>query len=235
MTADDKTSFFADMSLNGSLSYLFEHNQLNQFLQKNTVQNQGLLIYGAIAFIAFIISFSIASIAVSPIIPLLVMASTTLMILFNSYRVQFAIDSALDPNPSWLKQILASDASIGLLISSSMLFMCSLLISTVATGGLALPAMTFSAGAATAISSIFLFTSEILLGLFSALATTYLVADETMIISQPSKDCSLGGAQRNPGSVAPNSRSQATGLHIQATVPSLTEEKDHHTATCAMW
>lgn len=179
MTPDDKTSFFADISLNGTLNYMFEHNKLNQFLQKNILQNQGLLIYGTISFIAFIVSFSMVSLAVSPLIPLIIMASTTLMILFNSYRVQLVIDNALDSATSWLKQILASDASIGILTTASMLFMSSLLISTLATGGFAFPTIVFTAGAAAAISSVCLLTAGILCTLFMLVATAYWVTEKT--------------------------------------------------------
>jgi len=132
MTSDDKTAFFTDLSLNGSLDYLFEHNKINRFLKKNVLQNQWLLAYGSIAFLAITVTFSITGIAVSPIIPLLVMASTTLFILFNSSRVQHSIDNALDKKKSWLKQLLASDLSISLLVGASMLLTCGLLISVAA-------------------------------------------------------------------------------------------------------
>ncbi|MCL9685201.1 HAD-IC family P-type ATPase [Legionella maioricensis] len=176
--SDNKAAFFTDISLNGSLDYLFEHNNLNQFLKKNVLQNQMLLTYGAIAFLAFIISFSIAGIAVSPIIPLFIMASTTLFVLFNSYRVPLSIDHALDKKTSWLKGLLASDLSISLLAGASALFICGLLISTVATGGLALPAIVFTAGAAAAISSVCILGAGTLFGLFTLLTATYLFADK---------------------------------------------------------
>ncbi len=139
MTRDDKTAFFTDISLNESLDYLFEHKNLNDFLEKNVLQNQGLLAYGSIVFLAFIVNCSISGCAVSPLIPLLAMASTTLLVLFNSFRVSLAIDNALDKKISWLKQLLASDLSIGLLVGSSMLFVAS---------GLGLPAIVIATGAA---------------------------------------------------------------------------------------
>ncbi|MGC1182137.1 HAD-IC family P-type ATPase [Legionella sp.] len=178
ITSEDKASFFTDISLNGSLNYLFEHNKLNQFLKKNKLQNQGLLIYGTLAFIAFIVSFSIAGIAVSPIIPLIIMTSTTLMVLFNSYRMQLTIDSALDKNTSWFKQFLASDLSIGLLVMASLQFMCGLLISTMVKGGLSLLVITFTAGAAPAISSLCLLTAVSLSVLFIVLASTSFLFDK---------------------------------------------------------
>ena len=177
ITSDEKASFFTDISLNGSLDYLFKHKKLNQFLKKNVLQNQGLLMYAAIASITLLIFFSMAGIALSPLIPLIIMVSTTLMVLFNSYRVQLATDNALDKNTSWLKQLLASDVSIGLLAGSSLLLIGSLLISTLATGALTLPIIIFTAGAMAAISSIFILTACTLLALFVLLTTCYLFFD----------------------------------------------------------
>jgi Cu+-exporting ATPase len=131
MTSDDKAAFFTDISLNGSLDYLLQHHQLNQFLKKNIMQNQGLLIYSLVAYLAFIVTFSIVGIAVSPLIPLTIMLSTTLFTLFNSYRVQLSIDNALDKNYSGIKQLLASDLSFALPLGASMLLICGIFISTV--------------------------------------------------------------------------------------------------------
>ena len=180
MTSDDKAAFFTDISLNGSLDYLFEHTKINHFLKKNILQNQLLLTYGSMAFLAFIFVFSIAGIAVSPLIPLLIMSSTTLFTLFNSYRVQLSIDNTLDKKTSWLKQVMGSDLTIGLLVGSSMLFMCSLVISTVATGGLVLPTIVFTAGTAAAIGSACVLTASALFGMFVLLAATYLLIDKCM-------------------------------------------------------
>ncbi len=41
MDSKDKSAFFTDITLNGSLDYLFKHNQLNRLLQQNIVQNRG--------------------------------------------------------------------------------------------------------------------------------------------------------------------------------------------------
>ena len=195
MNSDDKAAFFTDISLNGTLDYLFVHNKLNQFLQKNILQNQWLLVYGVVAFLAFIISFSIAGIAVSPIIPLVIMASTTLFVLFNSYRMQLSIDNALDKNILWLKQLLASDLSIGLLAGSSILLICGLLIATVATGGLAFPVIAFTAGAVAALSSVCVLAAGTLFGTFSLLATSYLFVD--MVFNSQSEK-SLDLASQSP-------------------------------------
>jgi Cu+-exporting ATPase len=168
---------------------------LNQFLKKNILQNKGLLMYSSLACIAFIVSFSIAGIAVSPIIPLMIMISTTLMVLFNSYRVQLAVDTALDPKTSWLKRLLASDASIGLLVGSTLLFMCGLLISTVATGGLAIPALVFTAGAALVISNVCLLAAAALSTLFILLVGTYLLFDK--YLDNPKGDAPANGPAIN--------------------------------------
>ncbi|WP_419420279.1 HAD-IC family P-type ATPase [Legionella sp. D16C41] len=174
MDSSDKTAFFTDICLNGSLNYLFKHNKLNRSLQQNTIQNQGILIYSTIASLAFIISFSIAGIAVSPLISMTIMLSTTLFVLFNSYRTQLTIDNALDEAISWPKKLLGSNLSIGLLLGASALIIGSVLAATIATGGLALPIITFTT-AITAFSSVCTLSA---IGLFSAfvllLSTTLL-------------------------------------------------------------
>ena len=174
MTSDDKAAFFTDISLNGALDYLFEHNHLNRFLKKNVFQNQGLLTYSLTAFLAFIITFSIAGIAVSPLIPLMIMVSTTLFILFNSYRVQLAIDNALDKNPSWHKQFLASDLSISLLFGASFLLICGVLVSTIVMGQLTFPSLIFTAGTLATISTVCLLTATFMVAVFVLMSGAYL-------------------------------------------------------------
>ncbi len=175
MRSDDKASFFADISLNGSLSYLFEHNQLNRFLKKNITQNKGLLSYSALIFLAFIITFSVIGIAVSPLIPMVIMTLTTLFTVFNSYRSKLSVDSALDKNSSWLQHYLVSRGSIGLLVVASSLLTVGVLISTAATGGLALPSIVFTVGALAAATSVCVLTSGIMFGVFVVLGLSYLV------------------------------------------------------------
>lgn len=174
MTSDDKAAFFTDISLNGTLDCLFEHNNLNRFLKKIIFQNQALLIYSLSAFLAFIITFSIAGIAVSPLIPLLIMVSTTMFTLFNSYRIPLSIDNAFDKKKSWLKEFLASDASIGLLFGASFLFICGVFISTVTMGQLAFPAITFTAGTLATIGTVCMLTATAMVSLFTLLSTAYL-------------------------------------------------------------
>ena len=178
MTAHDKAAFFTGISLNGSVDYLFEHTKINRFLKKNILQNQWLLAYGAVAVLAFIIAFSITGIAVSPLIPMLIMSSTTLFTLFNSYRVKLDVDNTLNKQRSWLSKYMASDASIGLLVGASTLLMAGLLISTVLTGGLALPAIMFTAGAGIAVSSAFLLAASVMIGAFTLLGIAYGVMEK---------------------------------------------------------
>ncbi|MBA2709475.1 MAG: cation-translocating P-type ATPase [Tatlockia sp.] len=177
MNSDDKAAFFTDICLNGSVDYLFSHNKINHFLQKIVLQNKGILAFSTTAFIAFIISFSIAGIAVSPFIPLTIMLSTTLFVLFNSYRTQLEVDIEMDKSASWPKKLLASDLSIALLIAASSLLVCGILISTIATGGLALPALVFTAGTVAAISSICTIGAMTLFSLFTILVASYFVAE----------------------------------------------------------
>ncbi|HBI22183.1 MAG TPA: cation-transporting P-type ATPase [Legionella sp.] len=153
MTSDDKAAFFTDITLNGSLGYLFQHHHINRFLKKVVLQNQGLLLYGALASLVFIMTLSMVGLAVSPLIPMMVMVSTTLFVLFNAYRVNASMDIALDQKASWLKRCLAHDGSIGLLVGASALLMCGVLMSTVAMGALSFPILVFTAGATMAFSS----------------------------------------------------------------------------------
>ncbi len=175
MDSHDKSAFFTDITLNGSLDYMFEHNKLNHSLQQNITQNKGILIYSTIAFLAFILSFSIAGVAVSPLIPMGVMLSTTLFVLFNSYRTQLNIDAALDKEISWPKKLLSSNLSIGLLLTASTLLISSALVATIATGGLALPLIAFTTGAAIGFSSACTLSALSLIGVFLGILSTSLL------------------------------------------------------------
>ncbi|CDZ77689.1 Silver exporting P-type ATPase [Legionella massiliensis] len=177
ITGEDKAAYFTDISLDGSLNYLFEHNKLNRMLQTNVLQNQLIMGYSTVAFLAFIISFSIAGIAVSPIIPLVIMLTTTMFVLFNSYRVQLATDDALDKTTSWPKKLLASNLSISLLVLASSLLIGATLIATISTGGLALPAIVFTAGLVTALSSACTVAATVLFSAFALLLTSHLLTN----------------------------------------------------------
>ncbi len=179
MDSNDKSVFFTDISLNGSFDYLFKHKKLNHSLQDNIAQNKGILIYSTIAFLAFIISFSIAGIAVSPLIPMGIMLSTTSFVLFNSYRTQLAIDIALDKDIGWPKRLLSSNLSIGLLLGASFLLIVSVLVATITTGGLALPVIAFTTGAATAFSSVCTLSAMGLFSAFLMLLTASLLSEKS--------------------------------------------------------
>lgn len=189
MDSTDKSAFFTDITLNGSLDYVFEHNKLNDSLQQNITQNKSTLIYSTLAFLAFIMSFSIAGIAVSPLIPMTIMLSTTLFVLFNSYRTQLNIDSALDKGCPWYKKLLSSNLSIGLLLGASTLIMSSVLVATIATGGLALPVIAFTTGLAAAFSSVCTLSAITLLSVFVSLLSASLLSGQrthNISKSQPS-------------------------------------------------
>ncbi len=203
MDSKDKSAFFTDITLNGSLDYVFKHNKLNHSLRQNIMQNKGILIYGTLAFLAFIISFSIAGIAVSPLIPMAIMLSTTFFVLFNSYRTQLNIDVILSEQCPWHKKLLSSNVSIGLLLVVSTLLVSSVLIATIATGGLALPLVTFSSGVALAFSSACTLSAITLLGLFgSALSVSLLFGKRAHNTSErPSSGISIAGEPSKSGQI----------------------------------
>ncbi len=179
MNSTDKSAFFTDISLNGSLDYLFQHKKLNSSLKQIMTQNKGIVIYSTVAFLAFLISFSIAGIAVSPLIPMAIMLLTTLFVLFNSYRTQLGIDNALDKIVSWPQKLFGSNLSMGLLLGASTLLIVSTLIATIATGGLALPLIAFTTGAAMAVSSVCTLLAISLFAAFTLLLTTALLSKKT--------------------------------------------------------
>lgn len=176
MNASDNSAFFTDISLNGSFDYLFKHHQLNHSLQERITQNKGILVHSTLALLAFIISFSIVGVGVSPLIPMAIMLSMTLLVLFNSYRVPLSIDCALDKKSSWSKKLLSSNLSIGLLLGASTLLIAGVLVATIATGGLALPLIAFTAGAAAAFSSVCALSAIALLSAFILLLTSSLLS-----------------------------------------------------------
>ncbi|MCE0722369.1 HAD-IC family P-type ATPase [Legionella resiliens] len=192
MDSNDKSAFFTDITFNGSLDYLFKHNKLNCALQQNISQNKGILIYSTIAFLAFIMSFSIAGVAVSPLIPMAIMLSTTLFVLFNSYRTQLNIDSALDKEIAWPKKLLSSNLSIGLLLAASTLLIGSVLVATITTGGLALPLIAFTAGTAIGFSSACTLSAISLIGVFLGILSTSLLSGQ----------CTQDASEYHPSSIS---------------------------------
>lgn len=181
MNASDNSAFFSDISLNGSFNYLFKHHPFNHALQEHITQNKGILIHSTLALLAFIISFSIVGVGLPPLIPMAIMLSMTLFVLFNSYRVQLAIDCALDEKSAWSKKLLASTLSIGLLLGASTLLITGVLVATIATGGLALPLTAFTAGAAAAFSSVCALSAIVLLSAFTLIMTNALLPHKTPI------------------------------------------------------
>lgn len=177
MNAEDKAAFFTDLSLNGRMNYLFLHHQLNRFLKKNGLQNQWIVTYGALAFVACILACSFAGIAVSPLLSMGIMVATTVLTLFNSYRVRSFVDNALNKETSWLNKFIAADWSIGLLISASALFLLGVLLATITSGALALPFFVFFAGPLAAASSLCVLSAGALLTVFTLFTATALLRD----------------------------------------------------------
>lgn len=168
VNATDKSTFFTDVSLNGTFDYLLDdkHNLLNIFLKKILFQNKCILTYSTLAFFVFNLSFLIAGVPLSPLIPMAIMVYTTCFVLFNSYRTQLSIDNTLDKHPSRLSQLMSSNLSSALLLIASTLLMVSVLSATLATGGLALPILTFSTALA-AFCSVSTLSSFSLFGVFT--------------------------------------------------------------------
>jgi Cu+-exporting ATPase len=107
-----------------------------------------------------------------------IMISSTLFVLFNSYRSQLAIDNTMDKVTSWPKKILASNISVALLVGASALHICSVLIATITTGGLALPVIAFTAGGLSAFCSVCSLTAIGMTGAFTLLLVTHLVTEQ---------------------------------------------------------
>lgn len=164
MNHHNQTAYYADVVLNGSLDYVLQQCDLNRCLQKNIAQNQAILAYTAVIFLAMLVCLPIAGVGMTPLIPLLLMVSTTGVVLFNTARLRMTVDVALDKRASWLKRFLASDISLTLLMSSSLFLVASLLVMVFAGGHLALPALVFSAGVSVGVSSGFLLTAVVMLG-----------------------------------------------------------------------
>ncbi|MBA4696661.1 MAG: HAD-IC family P-type ATPase [Legionella sp.] len=185
MNINDKSTFFTDLSLNNSLTYLHKHPRLNQRLWQSIFQNQGILAYSMLTFLGFVISFSLLGIGIPPMIPTVVMLSTTLATLFNTYRLQIAAEVAFNPAVSWPKKIIASHFSLGMLLGASLLLTSSLLLATIVTGAFTLPLLTFSAGAALGVASAFTLSALSLLGAFAGLFTATLLSRPAHQESRP--------------------------------------------------
>lgn len=169
----DKTTFFTDMSLNGTLSYLNQHDACNQSVKKITKQNQGLLAYGILLFLTFITAFSIAAIPLPTIIPLMIMSGTTLLTLVNSYRAKHQVSLLLSDAPSSIGRFLMSDWAAGLLITATTLFSASILGASISAGAVTFPMLSFSLGIVTSLCGMGLLTSALIIGTLVTLAITY--------------------------------------------------------------
>lgn len=170
MTSRDKVAFFSDVGLNGSPAYLLHHTAINRYSKKVVKQNQGLLGYGAISFLTFLIVFSTFSISFPALIPLVIMSSVTLLTVVNAYRSKWNVDHIIKPHQSALANYLLSDGAMVLLLLTSTFFMTSVLMASVAASAFVLPAMVFSGGllpvlttvallATVAMTSILIFSS----------------------------------------------------------------------------
>ena len=176
ITANDKAAFFTDISLNGSLDYLFKSKQdeLNSFERRIVRQNQWIMAFGALVFLVFLVSFPLLGIGISPLIPMAVMFSTTVFTLINSYRTQVAASNSLsEKKPSFLSRIMQSELASGLLVGGSLLLVAAVLVASLTSLHLALPLFVFSGGAATIASSSFLVAATAMLGGFAALACAH--------------------------------------------------------------
>lgn len=226
MNAQDKVSFFTDLSLNGSLDYLDHQERLTQFLDKNVLQNKWILGYGALAFLAFTLAFSITGIAVSPLIPMLIMVSTTLFTLFNSSRVQHAIQNELEPRTSMVNQFLHSDASLALPISASAFLLTAILIASLSTGGLIFPAIVFSAGILAAVASASLIISAVLAVAFISVGAAFWAHDQYFNTEETAhKEVQAGFQEYKP---SPSEMSDLENQYSSLWVKPATENTDYN-------
>lgn len=173
MEADDKSTFFTDISLNGSLQYLFHHNALNQKLEQSLFQNQGIMIYSILSSLLFTLSFSITGLAIPPLIPMTIMLATTLTVLFNAYRTPLSIDHLLDKKSTWPIRFFASNHSIHFVLAATLLLTASLITATFISGTLTLPVGAFHLGPLMAISSLCTLSAIGLLGVVGTALTLH--------------------------------------------------------------
>ncbi|KTC66500.1 Lead, cadmium, zinc and mercury transporting ATPase (plasmid) [Legionella adelaidensis] len=170
MSKKDKAAFFTDLSLNGSLDYLFQHKKINAFLKRNIKQNQFILLFGLGGILAFLGVYSAVGIGISTIISMLFMTATTLLTVLNSYRTKLFVDNALDKNQTGLKEFLASDATFTLLMSAlSFLITSSLITIYISKGATILPVFA-TTGILATLSSVCILSALALTGIFAVCA-----------------------------------------------------------------
>lgn len=109
ISANDKAAFFTDMSLNGNLEFLFAQKKLNKQEKQIIQQNRWILALGSSTFFIFLIGFQISGLYLAPIIPMLVMFTTTLLVLLNSYRMQIAASNFINHKHNFFSKKSAQD------------------------------------------------------------------------------------------------------------------------------
>ncbi len=167
---EKRVSFFADASLNGSLNYLKHYKTLVNYTKTIKKQNQFLLILSSFSMSALLISMSALSMAIPPLLPLLIMSLTTILILANCYRIRLKTELLLNDNPSafWLQNFLSSKSAYSMLTSGLMSILAGTLIKAILMGSFSAPTIAFAgAGLAASISSACLLTGGIFLGIIA--------------------------------------------------------------------
>lgn len=174
----DVSKGYTDINLDGSLNYLFQHVRLNLKLQHIKYANRGIVTGSAFFSLVALLTFSIMGLSFPPVLPLLVMVLTTFMVIFNSYRAKWDAEFTLNKRKPWFKYWMASPFSIAFLIGAGLSLALGLLLATIASGGLAIPIITFTASLITATYSTFFLTSLICTGVFLLLSSCFFIFDK---------------------------------------------------------
>ena len=185
----EKSSLFTDISLNDSLKYLFLHKKIKRDIEKTVQQNEAILVSGAIILLLFLISFPLMGINMPALIPMLLMFSTTVFTVINSYRLQIKTQNHFTGKPSFLSKFVSSDLSMGLLLLGGILFAVALLIASMTSLHLSLPMLVFSGGISLIISNYSLLASLTIFGGLAITAGSSLIADNIPVISSSELKC----------------------------------------------
>lgn len=191
ITPREKTAFYTDITLNGSLGYLLEYECIQDKINTIILQNKFILLLGAIIFLSFLISFPLLGIGISPLIPMLVMLLTTFFVVFNSYRVQVFVANSLKKETTFLERYISSDLSIILLIGASIFLTIALLVASISSLSFTLPMFVFSAGLISTISSSCLLLACAMFGGFAFLSAAHLLHKGSMQDDSISEDYDL--------------------------------------------
>lgn len=97
ITSNEKAAFFTDICLNSTLDYLFFYNDILQEINNITKQNQLILALGATALLTLLIISPIIGMNISMLIPTIIMLSTTICVVLNSYRAKTRTDNFFKP------------------------------------------------------------------------------------------------------------------------------------------